>query len=193
MILLVVWSANGDATVVLLLPRLVPIYQMTILTDVFVWVILSSIWTNRARCTLYKTILDLFNEETLLEKVMVELVYKFDERSTTNVWRGESIVKVRLKKKFGPQTYLYMDTSPDNITPCSVMCMWGKYSLERTYSWTIEVCLGSKGLYKVMSLLKPCWKFTLSGPDRQLDYPSYYGCSAVVWKCFVKVCYWFCV
>ena len=48
---------------VLLLPRLVPIYLMTILTNSFVWVIVSSIRTNRTKYTLYKKILDLLEEE----------------------------------------------------------------------------------------------------------------------------------
>ena len=65
MILLVVWSANGDVTVVLLLPRLVPIYLMTILTNAFMPVIVSSISTNRARCALCKKILDLLDEESV--------------------------------------------------------------------------------------------------------------------------------
>ena len=38
---------------------------MTILTDAFVRVIVSSILTNRARCALYKKILDLFDEESI--------------------------------------------------------------------------------------------------------------------------------
>ena len=79
-ILLVVWSANGDGCSIdtipsvqfglkveylwlllllpRLLPRLVPIYKMTILTDAFVQVIVSSIRTNRAR----KKILDLLDD-----------------------------------------------------------------------------------------------------------------------------------
>ena len=48
---------------VLLLPRLVPIYLMTILIDSFVRVIVSSIRTNRSKYTLYKKILDLLEEE----------------------------------------------------------------------------------------------------------------------------------
>ena len=54
------------------------------LTNVFVQVIVSSIRTNRARwCALYKKILDLLDEErkVFLEKALVELVYKFDEKS----------------------------------------------------------------------------------------------------------------
>ena len=51
--------------VVLLLPRLVPIYYMTILTDAFVLVIVSYIQTNRARCALYKKILVLLDEESV--------------------------------------------------------------------------------------------------------------------------------
>ena len=38
---------------------------MMILTDAFVRVVVSSIRTNRARCTLYKKILDLFDEESI--------------------------------------------------------------------------------------------------------------------------------
>ena len=38
---------------------------MTTLTDAFVWVIMSSIWTNRTRCTLYKKILALLDEESI--------------------------------------------------------------------------------------------------------------------------------
>ena len=68
------------ATVLLLLPRLVPIYQMTILTDAFVRVIVSSIQTNRARCTLYKKI-PYSTKKAFLEKAVVELVYKIDEKS----------------------------------------------------------------------------------------------------------------
>ena len=66
----------GDARlmVVLLLPRLVPIYYMTILTDAFVRVIVSSIRTNRARCALYKKIYSM--RKAFMEKAVVELVYK---------------------------------------------------------------------------------------------------------------------
>ena len=56
---------------------------------------------------------------------MVELVYKFDEKSYR-----ESIAKVRFKKKFFVDKHTYntvhMDTSPDHITPCSHMRMQGK-------------------------------------------------------------------
>ena len=53
-LLLVVWSANGNATVVLFTsPRLVPIHLMMTLTYAFVRVIVSSIQTNRVRCALY--------------------------------------------------------------------------------------------------------------------------------------------
>ena len=55
MILLVVWSANGDSKA----------STNLLLTDAFVWVNVSSIWTNRARCTLYKKILDLLDEESV--------------------------------------------------------------------------------------------------------------------------------
>ena len=41
---------------------------MTILTNAFVQVIVSTIWTNRARCTLYKKIFDLLEEESVSGK-----------------------------------------------------------------------------------------------------------------------------
>ena len=50
---------------------------MTILTDVFVLVIVSSIQKNRARCALYKKILDLLDEENISGENVVELVDTF--------------------------------------------------------------------------------------------------------------------
>ena len=41
--------------------------------------------TNRARCALYKNLL---YEESVLERIVVELVYKFDEKSTASVLKG---------------------------------------------------------------------------------------------------------
>ena len=73
------------ATVVLLLPRLIPIDYMTVLTDSFVRVIVSSIRTNRARCALYKKILDLLDEESISGKAVVELVYNLTRSPTANV------------------------------------------------------------------------------------------------------------
>ena len=54
---------------------------MTILTDAFVRVIVSSIRTNRARCALYKKILDLLDEERVSGESSGRLVYKLDEKS----------------------------------------------------------------------------------------------------------------
>ena len=51
---------------------------MTILTDAFVRVIVR---TNRARCALYKEMLDLLDKESISGEAVVELVYKFDEKS----------------------------------------------------------------------------------------------------------------
>ena len=65
MIVLVVWSANGDGIVVL-----------------FTTSKASSkvnLRTNRARCALYKKILDLLDEEIVSGESVVDLVYKFDE------------------------------------------------------------------------------------------------------------------
>ena len=52
---------------------------MKILTVVFVRIIVSSIRTNRAKCALYKKILDLLDEESVSgESNVRELVYKFE-------------------------------------------------------------------------------------------------------------------
>ena len=48
--------------------------------------------TNRARCALYRKILDLFNE-AFLKHAVVELVYKFDENFYCEYLKGESIAK----------------------------------------------------------------------------------------------------
>ena len=66
MILLVVWSANGDGSA--LTSKTSSNLLMTILTNVFVREIVSSIWTNRARCILYKNILGLLDEESVSGK-----------------------------------------------------------------------------------------------------------------------------
>ena len=41
--------------------------------------------TNTARCALNKEILDLFNEESVTELAVVELVYKFNKESIAGV------------------------------------------------------------------------------------------------------------
>ena len=57
---------------------------MTLLTNAFVRVIVSSVRTNRARCALYKKILDLLDEESISgESSGRASLYKFDERSPT--------------------------------------------------------------------------------------------------------------
>ena len=53
---------------------------MAILTDAFVQVIVLSLQTNRARCALYKKILDLLDEESVSGESSGRLVYKFDEK-----------------------------------------------------------------------------------------------------------------
>ena len=58
-----VWSANGNGSA--LTSKASSNYYITILTDEFVRVIVSSIRTNRARCTLYQKILDLLDEESI--------------------------------------------------------------------------------------------------------------------------------
>ena len=47
--------------------------------------------TKRARDTLNKKILDLLYEKAFLEHEVVELVYKFDQKTTASVNKGESI------------------------------------------------------------------------------------------------------
>ena len=82
-----VCKQRHDGRVVLLLRRLVvPIYSTIyvpiLLNDnAFVWVIVSSIQKYRAKRALYKKILDLLDDESVLEEAVVELVYKFDEKS----------------------------------------------------------------------------------------------------------------
>ena len=72
---------------------------MPILTDTSVQVIVSSIRTKRARCALYKIILDLLNEESISGE---KLVYQFDEKSYRECLKGESIAKVQFKFFFCP-------------------------------------------------------------------------------------------
>ena len=64
--------------------------------------------SNRVRCALNMKILDLLNEESFLEQAVVELVYKFDEKSYCVSLKSESIAKVRFKIFFGPQTYKHI-------------------------------------------------------------------------------------
>ena len=66
-------------------------------------------------------ILGLLNEESISGAAVVELVYKFDEKSYCKCLKGESISKVRFKIFFRPQTY--MDTTTDHFTPlaCGVI------------------------------------------------------------------------
>ena len=77
---------------------------MTILTDVILrpqyCVIL---WTNGARCALNKEIHSM--RKAFLERAVVELVYKFDEKSTA---KGKSITKVPFKQFWGSYTYMYI-------------------------------------------------------------------------------------
>ena len=70
--------------VVFLLPRLVPIYYMTILTSAFVQVIVSSIRTNRARCTLYKKILG-ENSDRASVKIQREVLLRIFEKVSGSV------------------------------------------------------------------------------------------------------------
>ena len=53
---------------------------MMIHTDVFEQVIVSSIWTNRAKCALYKKILDLLDEESVSGESSGRASLKFDEK-----------------------------------------------------------------------------------------------------------------
>ena len=57
---------------------------------------------NRARCTLNKEILDLHSmRKAFPECSVVELVYKFDEKSTASVRKGKTTSKVPFKLFFG--------------------------------------------------------------------------------------------
>ena len=67
------------ATVVLLLPKA----SSKVNDDTYRWIVRPKLChPSEARCTLNKEILDLLNE---LEGAVVELVYKFDEKSTASV------------------------------------------------------------------------------------------------------------
>ena len=57
--------------------------------------------TNRVRCALNKEILDLLNEES----GSGEQVYKFYEKSTASVLKGELTTKVLFKYFGGSYTY----------------------------------------------------------------------------------------
>ena len=100
---------------------------MTLLTDAFVRVIVSSI--RRARCIIYKKILNLLNEKVFLEHAVVELVYKLDEKSYRECLVSRSLKYDSVHKHIYVYIYIYlpMDTSPDHITPCSRMHMRSKY------------------------------------------------------------------
>ena len=63
--------------------------------------------TNRPMCTLNKEILDYSMTKVFLERALVELVYKFDEKSYCAVCKGESIAKVQFNICC-PQTYIYI-------------------------------------------------------------------------------------
>ena len=83
MIVIVVWSANGDGSALTskASSKVNFLNEDTGLCD-RKYVIFR---TNRARCPLKKEIFDLINEEAFLEHAGVELVYKFDNKSTASV------------------------------------------------------------------------------------------------------------
>ena len=73
--------------------------------------------TNRARSALIR--------RAFLEKAVVELVYKFDEKSYCEC---ESIAKVWFKNCFGPQTYTYIHGHHiDHFTPLALRVRGNKY------------------------------------------------------------------
>ena len=78
---------------------------MTILTAALVQVIVSSIRTNRARCALHMKILDLLEEESFLERAVVELVNKFDEKSMFE--KVSRIAKVQFNFFWSTNIYTY--------------------------------------------------------------------------------------
>ena len=64
------------------------------------------------------------------ECTVVELVYKFDEKSTASVGKGELTAKMSFKLFWGSYIYIYIISghqSQSHITPCSHMHMWGNY------------------------------------------------------------------
>ena len=74
-------SGLQTATAVLFLPRQLRYVPMGLCNRNSV-----ILRTNRARCALYKEILDLLNKnKEFLESTVIRLVYKFDEKSTASV------------------------------------------------------------------------------------------------------------
>ena len=67
---------------------------------------MSSIQTNRARCTLYKKILIFSTRKSFLERAVVELVYKFDKKSYCECLKRCRSLKYD-SNFFCPQTYIY--------------------------------------------------------------------------------------
>ena len=76
-ILLVVWSANGGGSALTTSKASSNLLN----DDTYRCVCVGNcVRTNRARCALYKKILDLLDEESVSGEAVVELVYKFDEK-----------------------------------------------------------------------------------------------------------------
>ena len=78
--------------------------------------------TNKIRCALNKEIHNLLNEEVLLEYAVVELVYKFDDKSTS--WKVS-----KMSCGISHATSMIRDFSHYNRA-CSVNCgyyhdIWG--------------------------------------------------------------------
>ena len=63
--------------------------------------------------------------KVFLDHAVVELVYKFDEKSTASVQKGESFAKVLFKRSWGSHTYILIykiDTNTDHITTACTAC-----------------------------------------------------------------------
>ena len=91
---------------------------MAILTDAFVREIVSTIQTNRARCILYKKILDLFDEESVSVESSGRLSLYIRREVLPRMFEKVSRSLKTIQTLFGPLTYLYiyMDTNTDHFT-----------------------------------------------------------------------------
>ena len=73
---------------------------------------------------------------------MVELVYKFDDKSTASVRKGESTAQVSFKPLFWVNVHVYKwDTNPDHIAPahaCACGVITSIFKKKKVRIWLIR-------------------------------------------------------
>ena len=99
---------------------------MTILIDAFVRVIVSYIRTNRARCALYKKILDLLDEESVSGESSGRSLYIRREvlpQMFEKVSRSQVRFKFFLSTNIPIYLYcIYVDINTNHFTPLVLAC-----------------------------------------------------------------------